>query len=79
VVVIRKKVKRRKTQPSESYKEAFEKEMTILRLLRTLNHPNIVPLLGSYTYNDEHNFLFPYFEMNLEYFLGQNARFREFR
>ncbi len=79
MVVIRKRVKRRKTQPSKSYDETFEKEMAILRLLHTLNHPNIVPLLGSYTYNDEHNFLFPYFEMDLKHFLKQDERFGEFR
>jgi serine/threonine protein kinase len=76
--VIRKNVKRRKAQPSESCKGAFEKEMATLRLLRTLSHPNIVPLLGSYTYNDEHNFLFPCFEMDLEHFLEQDVRFGEF-
>src|ERR1700734_3092444 len=79
VAVIRKRVERRKTQLPERYKEAFEKEMSILKLLRTLSHPNIVPLLGSYTYNNEHNFLFPCFEMDLKHFLRQDARFGEFR
>src|SRR5277367_22303 len=79
VAVIRKRIMRRKTQPSENYNAAFEKEMAILRLLGTLSHPNIVPLLASYTYNDEHNFLFPCFEMDLKQFLEQNARLGEFR
>ena len=78
VVVIRKQVKHRKAQSSDDYKRVFEKEMSILRLLRTLTHPNIVPLLGSYSYKNTHNFLFPCFEMDLEDFLRQDARFGEF-
>jgi serine/threonine protein kinase len=52
--------------------------MSMLRLLHTLRHPNIVPLLGSYTYKDEHNLLFPYFEMDLEKFLNKDIRTGEF-
>jgi len=76
---MRKRVKRRRDQSPASYNEAFARETAILRLLHRLRHPNIVPLLGSYTYDDEHNFLFPCFEMDLEHFLEQDARFGEFR
>ena len=51
----------------------------MLKLLRTLNHPNIIPLLGSYTYDNEHNFLFPSFKMDLNHFLKEDARFGDFR
>ena len=37
-----------------------------LRLLHQLNHPNIIPLLGSYTYQGEHNLLFPCIAMDLK-------------
>lgn len=37
----------------------------MLELLRTLKHPNIVELLGSYTYKDTHNLLFPMADMSL--------------
>jgi serine/threonine protein kinase len=86
VKVIRKRVRRRRAQSAtndqesvQKYNEAFKNEMALLRLLRRLNHPNIVPLLGSYTYNDEHNFLFPCFEMDLAQFLQLDERFGEFR
>jgi serine/threonine protein kinase len=52
--------------------------MEALRLLHRLNHPNIVPLLGSYTYDNEHNFLFPPFEMDLNQFFQRDSRFGEF-
>ncbi|OCK76317.1 kinase-like protein [Lepidopterella palustris CBS 459.81] len=79
VTVIRKRVKRRKSQSLTRYHDAFAKEMATLTLLHRLSHPNIVPLLGSYTYDNEHNFLFPPFEMDLNQFFKQEARFGEFR
>ena len=42
-------------------------------LLNQLKHPNIVPLLASYTYGGEHHFLFPAFDMDLESFLQSHA------
>lgn len=37
-----------------------------LRLLHQLDHPNIIPLLGSYTYQGEYNLLFPCVAMDLK-------------
>lgn len=45
-----------------------------LRLLNQLQHPNIVPFLGSYSYDNEQNFLFPRFEMDLKRFLALEVR-----
>lgn len=78
VTIIRKRIKRRKKYSLEKYKDVFTAEMKVIRLLNQLNHPNIVPLLGSYTYDDEHHFLFPIFEMDLEKFFKQDSRFGEF-
>lgn len=36
-----------------------QKELRILSILNQLKHPNIVELLGSYTYNGRHSLLFP--------------------
>lgn len=57
----------------------FDREDKCLRLLNRLKHPNIIPLLGSYTYREEHAFLFPYFSMNLDEFLGRQERPGHFR
>lgn len=47
--------------------------MKCLRLLNSLRHPNIIPLLGSYTQNDQHYFLFPSLETDLgKFFQGDN-------
>ena len=39
---------------------SFETELHNLNLLNNLRHPNIVELLGSWTYRGKHNALFPY-------------------
>ncbi|KAI8630295.1 nacht domain-containing protein [Xylariaceae sp. FL1651] len=57
----------------------FEREGRCLRLLNQLQHPNIIPLLGSYTHREEQNFLFPYIDMDLGNFLMSEARHRDFR
>lgn len=57
----------------------FEREDKCLRLLNQLQHPNIVPLWGSYTYRGEQNFLFPYVEMDLDKFLVAKTRYRDFQ
>ena len=40
-------------------KDKFELELRNLSILKLLKHPNIIELLGSYTYRDKHNFIFP--------------------
>lgn len=59
--------------------ENFEREDKCLRLLSRLGHPNIIPFLGSYTYREEHNFLFPYIGMDLGKFLKATERYKEFQ
>lgn len=78
VTVVRKRVKRRKETPNIQHEKMFHKELRTLRLLHQLKHNNIVPLLGSYTYNNEHQFLFPYFEMDLKHFLCLEKRVGDF-
>ncbi|EUC47623.1 hypothetical protein COCMIDRAFT_3418 [Bipolaris oryzae ATCC 44560] len=79
VSVIRKRIMHRKKQTQEDYDKSFQKEMKSLRLLHQLKHPNIIPLLGSYTHNEEHNFLFPPFAMDLAKFLDLESRFEDFQ
>ena len=67
-----------KGQGRESYDKAFRNEQRCLILLNQLNHPNIVPLLASYTYKGVHNFLFPAYEMDLENFFKRRERFKDF-
>ena len=40
-------------------KAEYELEFRNLSILKLLKHPNIIELLGSYTYRDKHNFIFP--------------------
>ena len=47
-------------------------------LLDRLSHPNIIRLLGSYTYSGKHNFLFPGYETDLSAFLKSESRFGDF-
>jgi len=59
--------------------EEFKREEKCLRLLNQLKHPNIIPLFGSYTYQGEQNFLFPYIEMSLDRFLLSKSRYGDFQ
>ncbi|RWA07817.1 hypothetical protein EKO27_g7295 [Xylaria grammica] len=59
--------------------ENFNREVRCLRLLNQLQHSNIIPLWGSYTYRDEHNFLFPYIGMDLGKFLLAKSRHQDFQ
>ncbi|KAI5846856.1 kinase-like domain-containing protein [Tricharina praecox] len=52
----------------------LEREMETLRILHRLQHPNVVKLLGTYTYQDRHHFLFPLYEVDLETFLALPQR-----
>jgi hypothetical protein len=54
VQVVRKKIRVQKNQSKEAYDKAFSNEQKCLRLLDRLKHPNIIPLLASYTYRGEH-------------------------
>lgn len=62
----------------ETAENAFREEMKCLKLLHRLQHPNIVALLGSYTYNNENNLVFPHIDMDLERFLSIEGRFADF-
>ncbi|KAI0399414.1 nacht domain-containing protein [Xylaria palmicola] len=57
----------------------FEREVRCLRLLNQLRHPNIIPLWGAYTYQEENNFLFPYIDMDLGKFLLSPERHQDFQ
>ena len=48
-------------------------------LLARLNHPNIVPLLASYTHQGLHNFLFPSYDRDLARFLNSESREGDFK
>ncbi|KAF1847230.1 kinase-like protein [Cucurbitaria berberidis CBS 394.84] len=79
VVVVKKKIKRRKKHSDRTYEEEFTRELRILSFLRPLQHRNVIRLLASYTYNNEHNFLMPCLDMSLKEFLHLDYRFGDFR
>ena len=76
---MRKKIRVQKGQSKAAYDKAFSNEQYCLRLLDRLEHPNIIPLLASYTYQGEHFFLFPTYELDLETFFESKTRFGNFR
>lgn len=78
VQVIRKEIRLAKGQTKDEYDDAFRSERQCLLLLDGLTHPNIIRLLGSYTYEGKHNFLFPSYEMDLRVFLQSESRFGSF-
>lgn len=47
-------------------KDSMANELRILTSLTSIRHPNILELLGSYTYRGKHNFLFPLADTDLE-------------
>ncbi|KAK4182689.1 kinase-like domain-containing protein [Podospora australis] len=73
VFIIRKRLK------SQGLTKEFKREKMCLRLLNQLRHPNIIPLLGSYTHQGHHYFLFPCANMDLKAFLQCEDPFGEFR
>ena len=75
---MRKEIRRRSGQTREEYDKAFRNEHNCLLFLDRLAHPNIIPLLGSYTYGEKHNFLFPSYKMDLRTFLRIESRFGDF-
>ncbi|KAI4169214.1 MAG: hypothetical protein LQ343_005876 [Gyalolechia ehrenbergii] len=78
IQVVRKEIRQEKGQTKEAYDEAFRNERNCLLLLERLEHPNIVRLLGSYTYGGRHNFLFPSYETDLWAFLQSKSRLGDF-
>lgn len=77
--MVRKKLRFQQGQSRESYDKMVRNEDTCLRFLDRLEHPNIIPLLASYTYCGEHYFLFPAYEMDLGAFLESPSRFGDFK
>ncbi|KAI4243535.1 MAG: hypothetical protein LQ352_007006 [Teloschistes flavicans] len=61
LTVVRKELKA--THPYHS--EDFGRECQVLSFLNYLDHPNIVELLGSYTYRGTHSLIFPVAEYDL--------------
>ena len=78
IQVVKKEIRRAEGQTKEAYDKAFHNELDCLLLLERLVHPNIIPLLGSYTYGGRHNFLFPSYEIDLRAFLQSELRFEDF-
>jgi serine/threonine protein kinase len=72
-------LRRRERGSEEAYHRLFSHEKRCLRLLNSLRHPNIIPLLGSYTQINQHYFLFPSFEMDLGGFFQLDNLTGDFR
>ncbi|KAF3937880.1 hypothetical protein ABW19_dt0208523 [Dactylella cylindrospora] len=73
VIVVRKRLKYVK-----NVEESFHAERHILSLVRCLQHPNIVKLLASYTFQSTYNFLFELAEGNLQSLMEEDQRPRGF-
>ncbi|KAL6694348.1 kinase-like domain-containing protein [Trichoderma pleuroticola] len=69
VRVVRKRIKALKSR--ERTEGLLREEVNCLELYRRLRHANIIPLLGSFTLNQEHNLIFPCYSKNLDEFLSQ--------
>lgn len=78
IQIVRKQIRLAKDQTKEEYDKAFDNEYNCLFYLNRLEHPNIIHLLGSYTYGGRHNFLFPSYVMDLRGFLQSESRFGDF-
>ncbi|KAF8535280.1 kinase-like domain-containing protein [Trichophaea hybrida] len=66
VFLVRKKLRNTVSNSRGTY---MEREKECLLILDRLRHPNIVQLLGSYTYRDNLYFLFPLLRIDLKAFL----------
>ncbi|EFX05618.1 nacht domain containing protein [Grosmannia clavigera kw1407] len=60
-------------------KDVSEREYKCLRLLDKLGHPNIIPLFGSYTYDENRYLLLKAFDRDLEDFLEDDTRHKDFQ
>lgn len=67
---VRKRIKASGTL--EETRRAFRSERDCLELYRRLRHPNIIPLLGSFTLKGEYNLLFPWYPKTLDAFLEED-------
>lgn len=76
--MVRKEIRPVEGQTKEAYYETFRNEQNCLLLVDRLAHPNIIRLLGSYTYGERHQFLFPSYETDLRSFLQSESRFGDF-
>ncbi|KAF8534226.1 kinase-like domain-containing protein [Trichophaea hybrida] len=72
-------VRKRLRNESNTVMANAKREEECLQILDHLRHPNIVPLLASYSHCANHNFLFPLLPMDLEDFLKLRERFGEFQ
>jgi serine/threonine protein kinase len=77
-MVVRKRMKKISRRSVEAENKAFREELNCLKLLCRSKHPNIVELLGAYTFNSDNNLLFRHFEMDLDAFLSLEERFGDF-
>ncbi|GAB1317158.1 Protein kinase domain-containing protein [Madurella fahalii] len=77
IIIVRKHLRRKGAK--KDYENFFKHEVSCLRLLNRLKHPNIIPLLGSYTQFGEHNFLLPCLDMNLKQFFELESPPEKFR
>jgi len=57
----------------------FKSEKRCLRLFNYPQHPNIVPLLSSYTHGNDHCLLFPLLDMDLAAFFERTTRYGDFQ
>lgn len=78
-MIVRKQVKFKVPSQQQDDRDLYLEEMRCLRLLHRLQHPNIVRFLGSYTYKDEKNFLFPCYDQDLNDFLKLDVRPEAFK
>ncbi|KAF4494291.1 kinase [Fusarium agapanthi] len=69
VTIVRKRIKA--ASNLQRTVEKFDKERECLELFHTLQHPNIIPLLGSFTISGYHSLLFPYYSLDLPTFLSK--------
>lgn len=70
VTIAQKRIK----LPSGGSDNTSDGERECLRLYRGLQHPSIIPLLGSFTTDGHSSLLFPRYDMDLDAFLDQNRK-----